>query len=60
MSTVTKAKKPARKPLARRPAKKKFPGMEISPVTGLFFKPLAPGQKPISREALKAALADSL
>jgi hypothetical protein len=59
MSTVTKTKKTARKSITRRPAKK-FPGMEISPVTGLYFKPLAPGQKPISREALKAALVDSL
>lgn len=31
-------------------------GLAISAVTGLPFKPLAPGQKPLSKETLKAAL----
>jgi hypothetical protein len=35
-------------------------GLEISAVTGLPFKPLAPGKKPISRDALKAALAAAI
>jgi len=59
MKTLSKPaarSKPARKTARRAPSH----GFAISPVTGLPFKPLAPGQKPVSRETLKAALADSL
>lgn len=61
MPTVA-AKKPARKAARRSRAKvaAPFPGLVRDPLTGLYVKPLAPGQKPISRKALAAALADAL
>lgn len=62
MSTLTKTKTRAAKTV--RVVKKKPQtaphGFAISAVTGLPFKPLAPGKKPISRETLKAALAAAL
>jgi hypothetical protein len=61
-TTLTKprAKKPVRKTAPRAVSLKAPAGMSISPVTGLYFKPLKPGQKTVSREVIKAALADSL
>ena len=62
MSPLTKAK--TRAPKTVGVDKKKLRtvphGFAISAVTGLPFKPLAPGQKPLSRETLKAALAAAL
>jgi hypothetical protein len=62
MSTLTKTKTRAPKPV--RVVKKKLRaaphGFAISAVTGLPFKPLTPGQKPISRETLKTALSAAL
>ena len=60
MATVAAKKKPARKSAAPSRAVKAPQGMAVSPVTGLFYVPLKPGQKPVSRNVLKTALADSL
>lgn len=62
MSTLTKAK--SRAPKTVRVVKEKLRAaphdFAISAVTGLPFKPLAPGQKPLSPEKLKAALSAAL
>ena len=63
MSTLAKTKKTApKKPVLtmKKLQRAASHGFAISPVTGLPFKPLARGQKPVSREILKAALAESL
>ena len=62
MKTLAKSKKPARRAPSTTRAKRPAPTFTfpVSDKTGLPFKPLAPGQKPITQEALKAALADSL
>lgn len=61
MPTLTKTKKPTRKAAAKKSAAPSpFPGLVRDPLTGLYVKPLAPGQKPISRKVLAAALADAL
>jgi hypothetical protein len=64
MPTVAAKKKPARKAPVRRPSAKAavvpYPGLVRDPLTGLYVKPLAPGQKHVSRKVLAAALADAL
>jgi hypothetical protein len=58
MRTLTKAKTKAAKTVRAVKTKPRASaqGFTISAVTGLPFKPLAPGQKPLSKETLKAAL----
>jgi hypothetical protein len=60
MSTLTKSKKPTRKPAARRSsAKSKLPSfMEISPISGLPVVKAVSGAKPLTTKAVKAMLAD--
>ena len=60
MSTLTKTKKTARKPAARRAASKpKLPSfMEIDPVSGLAVVKARPGVKPITSAQVRAMLAD--
>lgn len=60
MSTLTKSKKPARKPASRRSASKsKLPDfMEINPVSGLAVAKARPGAKPITSAQVRALLAD--
>jgi hypothetical protein len=64
MPTVAAKKKPARKATTRRASPKTsaapYPGLVRDPLTGLYVKPLAPGQKHVSRKVLAAALADAL
>ena len=60
MSTLTKTKKPVRKPAVHRStAKSRLPSfMEINPVSGLAVAKARPGAKPLTSAQVRAMLAD--
>lgn len=64
MPTLSKAKKSVVKKASvtkrRRPGTRVYPGLVRDSVTGLLVNPLKSGQKPITRTALQAALAEAL